>query len=543
MKSLFYGIIVGTIVVIAVTGSTIFSSSSIVSTMNFQKKESKETIIDEMAKKLDILIKDLIYKVDNKNLQVTHGINDLQPFPQEVLECEEDCVKQDYSLGTETKRLMREGEDGYLMDWQYTGWTIQDSDYWDIDFSKFSKRSVENQDREYLFKWHINNYKGVGDSGKQRFTFEFRNGDYKYDPEFFDEDTRNGSFVKRKNSTSEIEWLDLGANGSFSCIDGRIQSAFAPMITAGPKALENLIKARGERFHRGDVWTGNEVSFMGLHLWQDAVPKGTYIDVVFENNTTHKQIVVPFVYSDAKNVHWFESAGQRVDQRYGQCRVDIQKSGETGLADEQKVIYTCKVKKIAESETDFMTNFAEKVNVFTVNIYQNLYYYFRNSNINEFYDGQIITNLDNKKDLENKVVLLNDDAVGIFGDWQEISRESVLNYSDSDILNYKAHTALELINVCYPSSFRDTSPKQDGNYYIAQVLLDGFYYEGTPNYETPDWQIVAMRVYKDANSSNYNFTEKSKEMNTVNNIPDTNKVIDFECKPDCKCTMCLKIAR
>ena len=541
-------VIIILIILLFFVGGIIFlrpSKSSILFLLNnsydnidlWNMENTPPDIIDEIRKKLE----DLIYKIEHGD--ITHGLNDLAPMPQDVLYCEEagctnPCNKIDYSLEKTTHRLMQDVVDGgnkYKMDWQYDGWTVNEGTFWDIDFSKFSDRTTVNQDKEYLFKWGINNYLSTTKGGKQRFTFEYRNHNYTPGMIKFDESTRNGSFVKTVDGN---EYLDLGPNGLFSSQDGRIKSAFAPIVTAGPVALQNLVKAKGW-FHRGDVWYGSEDSFRGIHLWQDAVPKGTYIDVVFQNNTTGKQIVIPFIYSDAKNIHNFGSAGQRVDQRYGQCRANIQKSGTNGYREAKTTTYNCSVMRIAESLEDYMIEHPGEASTFSVAALAQIKQFLPKLDAYYFFDGQTINEVPagNKEVLENRLLLLNDNTIGRFVNWKSNeTTETILNYSDDDQITYTAHTALELINIAIPAAIT-----MDNNNYIARVLLDGFYFSGNNNYELPNWSLVGMRVYPgtaDLNNTENSFLNTSKNIPTVTSIDSTNKVIKF-CDPGCKCSMCL----
>lgn len=505
----------------------------------------KPSLMDEIKKKID----DLIYSLTQGD--VTHGLNDLSPMPLDSFNCEdsgcthtEPCSVHNYKEGQTTHRLwqnVKEGEHKYLMDWQYDGWTVNDavsSHY--TDYSKFSDRTTKNQDKEYLFQWKINNYNFLPEGGRQRFTFEYRNSGYTPGSITFDESTRNGSFVKAIDGT---EWLDLGENGLFEAQDGRIKCAFAPMVTAGQAALQNLVSAKGW-FHRGDVWYGSEDSFRGLALWQNYqidCPKGTYIDVVFKNNSTGKEVVIPFVFSDAKNIHHFGSAGQRVDQRYGQCRVEITKSGTNGYREVDMNKYSCTVRKVASSLEDYLDKYGEaSLDNFKIYTYAQLKQYFKKSDISNFYDGQSIYDVDGVEHIKDRIIVLNDGNLGKFDNWTvEKQRETILNYSDDDQMTYTVHTALELMRVAYTPAMKAAG--QDGNYYIAQVLLDGFYFEGNANRTVPNWSLKCMRAYTGKVANSNEFTEVSKNMPKVSSI-ENNKIIDF-CSPECKCNICIEVAK
>jgi len=507
------------------------------------------------------------------------GQGDLAQQPIDVTVCDGcNCEKIDYKVNENnntwavTHRLNKgegSGTESFKnVDWMYDGWTIHDSEtYWDVDYSKFSKREPDDYDRQYLFKWHVNDFS----NNKCLITTESSNMYKDKFPEELDEDSRNGSFVNVKNPVKgdngkyiHQQWLDVGAARVLS-YDSRILSAFAPMVTAGEAGLKNLIKAR-QIFHKGNVWNGesnadsgvNRFFNGGLHLWQEDVQPGTYIDVVFEENDTGTQFVVPFIYGDAKNVHWFNSMGQRGDERYGQLHGAITQMSSNGTYETEIKMLKATFKVITytqEGYDDLILKGAYQGlgTLNEIDASRNSTTKVRNNILQENYILDCIVNRDRvKKYLFLGKDLNDNDCFLALQDWEEYTTTTTGTFfGDNDTVSYRSFSPLETIGW---QSLKLNKGVQDGNFWRNKIITQGWTLENadsTPDNSPCNVSLIGMRVYTDKKYrvKGYNtfdqitqFTEISKNMDTITEIPVGQKVIEF-CGPECKCTICTKVAR
>ena len=550
-------------------------------------KINTDDIIEEVKKNLPQSVQKLLNAeilnedFKNQNLNISIDGMDLKPQPLDITQCEGcDCVKNDryFNISAngellrvqDTKRLNTEqgsGKESYLnMDWIYNGWTIDDSSYWDIDFGKFSYKEVDDPN-EFLFKHKVNNFQSwkdgaIGNMGRCTFTLEFRHKMNKSLMETQKEDTRNGSFVEHTTTLDNsicpykfTEYLDFGTY-KFGTADSRIAGAFSPMITAGQAGFENCILAR-QYFHKISSWQRghgtnptpytNAFAAGGLNLWKDDVGKNAYIDVVFQDNVSGKQIVIPFIYKDAKDLHWFDSMGQRLDQRYGQIHGTINAMYSNGNHDIEVSTYTGILELIASNDSELQKSDYKDYEIISLadlnNNTTNTYF-----TKNDIYNGNKLPGLEINEDINwENVVLVGIDKYGYNGYFRfkdlEKKTETVTKnyYGDNDIVQYDYFTPLELCSLIMSAEdFNNIKPEQSQNNLIIKTLLDGYIdLNNGPNNSRPDWSLWAMRVYT---KNNRDFTEKSKQFETITEIPDDNKIIDF-CNSNCKCTICSKIAR
>ena len=270
---------------------TVIPGVAVISIAGKTLQEIKEEKID---KYLDKILESLNIELENKKLNTGElNAGDLSPQPLDVTSCNGcNCEKKDYFIEVQddgTYKTIKETKRMAGSEWLYNGWTVHEGRFWDTDYSKFSKRTPEDS-REFLFTHKVNDYDAIYVNGSEKggrciISTEFPKiyTTALGSPNPYLKDANNGHF-KQDTRDPKVMWLDFG-EFAIKCWDSRICSAFAPMVINGESGIKNAIRAR-QYFHKGDVWDGPENAFDGAGgkatVWGDFVPKGTYIDVVFE---------------------------------------------------------------------------------------------------------------------------------------------------------------------------------------------------------------------------------------------------------------------
>lgn len=539
--------------------SIIVSSKDLSKTMQKIKEEKIDKYIDSLLQSLNL-------EIENKKLN-TGGINvgDLSPQPLDVTVCKGcNCEKKDYFLQLQddgVHRVIKETKRMEGSEWLYNGWTVHEGRFWDVDYSKFSKRTPDDP-REFLFTHKVNDFDAIYVNGTEKggrciisteFPKIYSAEVGSQNPYLIDAD--NGHF-KQDVRNKETMWLDFG-EFALKCWDSRICSAFAPMVINGESGIKNAIRAR-QYFHKGDVWNGSENSFNAkgkATVWGDFVPKGTYIDVVFERKSDNTQVVIPFIRDDAKNVHWFDSMGQRFDQRYGQLQGRVKSVSPNGTYINKVYYYRAKLKKLTDDESEYLKWVNQKSGrgLYVVNTLNS---HLKNPiSASKIQEGNLIQDIKlDQTQLENMCFLGksengNNDCYLIFSDFQQYSVEGEERaHSDNDVIELLSFAPLEVSEFLYNiKAWNGTGMGQSKAMLLA--LLNGVVFDGSGALnQQVGWRLHGMRVYKDKVYSygvnGGSFTEESKTFNTFNSLDDIagDKVVEF-CNDTCKCTICTKIAR
>lgn len=489
----------------------------------------------------------------------------LSPQPQDTKECKDcDCNVIDYYINSkyigdgvyeientkkDTKRLWGDatGRESYKnKDWIYTGWTINTpgTKYFDVDFSKFSNRDLDDP-KEYLFRWNVNGYTA---SQQQVIMIEFLSNQKLN----LDESTRNGSFITtsdaitRSHSDSKIKRESLDFNGySIETEKGRLKTAL-PAIAIFPtkEGLDKMSKAR-QLFHRDDVWEGENANNFKTSeisgLWNGAMLRGACVDVVFEDNNKGYQYVIPFTYRDVKDMHWKNGFSQYVDSRYGQVNGTIIPAYSGNSYTKLSKTYACILREVGPSIPDGY----EEISLTELSLKSHGTSNY-NLEVEDIVKEKVITNLtEGEEYFKNKVILGWDESelkntYFSFNNFRESDLEEVRDVLTDDAeLRYSNMTSLEIINIFHEGQIN----VENVNRILEHSILKGTRFEGKSFSTKTNQSLIAMRVYYDTIIDNFDFTAISKSFDKCSESDLLgNKVVEY-CSDNCKCNMCIKVAR
>ena len=477
---------------------------------------------------------------------------DATPMTPDVYNCEGcNCQKTDYAKTRGTTK-----KENTL---RYDGWTIDaDSlgiEYIDCDFGKFYERQVDDK----LFKYKISDFK----EGKQKMTAYNSIGSLDALP-------KTNSKITQFDPNAKLEWytdnpdLKLGNWGSMCTVDGRLTTCLAPMPVVPQSGVQKHIEAKNY-FHIGSHWVGAKswnghftaqetgVGEKWLNLWTGAIPTGTYVDVVFENNTTGQQVVVPFIYFEAKDIRANgvdNCYSQFTDQRYGHIAEKItNKANDWIETDKEELLYEYKITGI-DSSKDYITNNESRLTTLMAcdeqgnGIYQtaNGQYAIPKNVGDTFYvlsSGAMEIDWDTGKETG---VLKDNIEVNLYPTFEvakatrtgKTTKQRFLSYYDSENDTRTLWTSSCLETLGWANVQGGSKP--NGNWSDATfcAILDK---SDCTTIGIPNWHLKATRVYNKKLQDGWWKDIRDKMSSTT--ISSSNKVINF-CSSSCKCTICLK---
>ena len=480
---------------------------------------------------------------------------DATPMSPDIYECDGgcNCNKIDYARDRGTTK-----KENTL---RFDGWTI-DADklgieYIDCDFGKFTERKAGNNDK--LFEWKVSDIK----QGRQKMTLYCNVKTGKND-----KNKNAGAKLSQFDPNAKQEWCDenpdlwLGNWGSMSTCDGRIPTCLGAMAVVPQSGVQKNIEARNY-FHIGTHWymtrgwqghftpeeTGSGHKW--LNLWTNAIPTGSYVDVVFENNTTGQQVVVPFIYFEAKDLRQGVDMTypQFTDIRYGHvCEKIITPANDWVERDQEYLLHEYKVDSVDNGNTNMGSASSMAMWACTE-------------------DGQVAYGLIANgfygitKDIGQTVWLQGTEAIEEFDVASqkytgEIKQEiPVLSYTGQIVKLKKTGKTVKKNFISYYPSENDTrkyinssfletymvwqntdAQKPDGEWSDAMFnkILDKS--DGS-KIEISNWHIKSTRIYN--KKLEYGWWMNIRDNMSSTTISSSNKVIKF-CDSNCKCSICIK---
>lgn len=475
------------------------------------------------------------------------------PMTPDIYECDSSCNCQKVDYAKQRGKTTKENT------LRYDGWTI-DADalgieYIDCDFGKFVERKAGNNDK--LFDWKVSDIK----EGRQTMTL------YNYPLT----GTKNKVTNKVKDASGNsmnLEWndenpdLSLGNWGSMSTVDGRIPTCLGAMAVVPQSGVRKNIEARNY-FHIGTHWymtrgwsghfTAEEtgVGEKWLNLWTNAIPIGSYVDVVFQNNTTGQEVVVPFVYFEAKDLRQGVDMTypQFTDIRYGHvCEEIVKPANDWVERDQECLMYEYKIEGASGNEENVQTASNKSIWACTeegkadnVNMGNGLYGITKNVGQTTWfvYNETIeVFDVPSQKFMgepqKEFYALLSNGQMAKLTLTGKTTKQHFISYyySENDERKYKNSSFLETLLVWQNTS----AQKPSGNWSDAMFnkILDKS--DGS-SITISNWHIKATRLYNKRIQDGW-FKNIRDKMST-GTISSSNKVVKF-CESNCKCSICMQ---